>query len=213
MARTGMLMLALAALPVACGSGQASRSNGMLPGTYAAATGTATAVRDTPPTDTTRAEATGRSAQPAESAGAPAATASGGMTGGRGGMMGGRMGMMGGSGAQAPTATARVAADTGACPQITQALTDEGRQIFTGQGNCATCHGASGKGGPLAPDLTDTTWLDTNGSYAGIDSLVQAGVPQPKQHPAPMPPMGGARLSARQVCAVAGYVYSLSHKK
>jgi hypothetical protein len=36
-------------------------------------------------------------------------------------------------------------------------------------------------------------------------------VPYPKQHAAPMPPMGGASLTPQQVCAVAAYVYSLGH--
>ena len=38
------------------------------------------------------------------------------------------------------------------------------------------------------------------------------GVPKPKEHPAPMPPKGGAPLTDDQVKAVAAYVYSLSHK-
>jgi mono/diheme cytochrome c family protein len=41
---------------------------------------------------------------------------------------------------------------------------------------------------------------------------VTNGVPQPKEHPAPMPPKGGAQLSDDQVKAVAAYVYSLGHK-
>lgn len=193
-----MLALALAVMQAACGQGQASKASQPAPASHAAAT----AAPDTGATDTTRADTAGNGV-----------TSGRGMMGGRTGMMGGRMGMMGGSGGQAPAASAQATADTGACPQITQALADEGGQIFTGAGHCAACHGASGQGGPLAPDLADTTWLDTNGSYVGIASIVQSGVPQPKQHPTPMPPMGGASLSAQQVCAVAGYVYSLSHKQ
>ena len=36
------------------------------------------------------------------------------------------------------------------------------------------------------------------------------GVPQPKQHPAPMPAKGGAPLTDEQVKQVSAYVYSIS---
>jgi mono/diheme cytochrome c family protein len=32
-----------------------------------------------------------------------------------------------------------------------------------------------------------------------------------KQHPSPMPPMGGAQLTEEQVRALAAYIYSISH--
>jgi hypothetical protein len=34
---------------------------------------------------------------------------------------------------------------------------------------------------------------------------------QPKQYRSPMPPMGGAQLTADQVKAAAAYIWSLSH--
>ena len=61
-------------------------------------------------------------------------------------------------------------------------------------------------------DLTDQQWINGDGSYDFIVHTVTTGVPQPKQHPAPMPPKGGATLTDDQVKAVAAYVYSLSHK-
>jgi len=79
-------------------------------------------------------------------------------------------------------------------------------------GICYTCHGPAGKGTPLAPDLTDGEWLNTDGTLAGIEAIVKAGVPKPLKYPAPMPPMGGANLSAAEIKAVAAYVYSLSQK-
>ncbi len=33
-----------------------------------------------------------------------------------------------------------------------------------------------------------------------------------KAHPAPMPPRGGSSINDQPVCAVAAYVYSLSHQ-
>ncbi len=97
------------------------------------------------------------------------------------------------------------------CPAVDKKLVAAGRGIFTGPGNCQMCHGADAKGTPLAPDLTDATWLNVDGSYAAIAGLVRSGVAKPKKYPAPMPPMGGASLAAGQVCAVAAYVYSLGH--
>ncbi len=89
----------------------------------------------------------------------------------------------------------------------------QGEKIFTGKGNCYTCHGPAAKGTPLAPDLTDGEWLHTEPTRAGIEAIVKSGVAAPKKHPAPMPPMGGAKLSAAEISAVAAYVYSLTQAK
>jgi mono/diheme cytochrome c family protein len=98
--------------------------------------------------------------------------------------------------------------------QITPKLIALGDSIFHGKvagGTCQTCHGADAKGTALAPNLTDNQWLNGDGSYQFIVNTVTTGVPKPKQHPAPMPPKGGAPLTPDQVKAVAAYVYSLSH--
>lgn len=90
-----------------------------------------------------------------------------------------------------------------------------GDSIFHGQvagGTCTACHGQDAKGTAVAPDLTDSKWLNGDGSYQFIVNTVTTGVPKPKEHPAPMPPKGGATLTDDQVKAVAAYVYSLSHK-
>ena len=144
----------------------------------------------------------------------------GGAMGGGTGMMG--RGMMGGGGmmaagdtAAAPQATpvpaTAPALAAAGCPAVDAAEMKQGRAVFSGPGNCQSCHGGNAKGTPLAPDLTDRQWLNGDGSFASIAQLVRTGVPRPKQHPAAMPPMGGASLTSEQVCAVAAYVYSLSH--
>jgi glucose/arabinose dehydrogenase/mono/diheme cytochrome c family protein len=89
-----------------------------------------------------------------------------------------------------------------------------GDRIFHGQvggATCTGCHGASGTGTPLGPDLTDSKWLWSDGSYAGIAETITAGVSQPKEYRSPMPPMGGAQLSTEQVSALAAYIWGLSH--
>lgn len=87
-----------------------------------------------------------------------------------------------------------------------------GDSIFHGLaagGTCQACHGVDGKGGSLAPNLTDATWLHGDGSQAFLVRIVTSGVAAPKQYPAPMPPLGGASLSASDVQAVAAYVLSI----
>jgi cbb3-type cytochrome c oxidase subunit III len=88
-----------------------------------------------------------------------------------------------------------------------------GQQIFTSTGNCYTCHGPDAKGTQLAPNLTDAEWLNIDGTFASIQTNVKNGVPTPKQHPAAMPPMGGATLTDDQIRQVAAYVWSLGGGK
>jgi cbb3-type cytochrome c oxidase subunit III len=86
-----------------------------------------------------------------------------------------------------------------------------GQQLFT---TCAACHGPDGKGLPnLGPNLTDTEWLNADGTFASIQSTIKTGVATPKQAPVPMPPMGGTQLTDDQIKAVAAYVWSLGGGK
>ena len=87
-----------------------------------------------------------------------------------------------------------------------------GKAIFMGKGLCHVCHGPNAKGTPLAPDLTDATWLHIDGKLESIVKLVKEGVPSPKNAPAPMPARGGAQLTDAEVQAVSAYVHSLSAK-
>ena len=90
-----------------------------------------------------------------------------------------------------------------------------GNRIFHGQvagAACAGCHGASGRGTPVGPNLTGKEWLWSDGSYAGIKKTIADGVSEPKQYRSPMPPMGGTQLTPDQTSAVAAYVWSLSHR-
>lgn len=99
---------------------------------------------------------------------------------------------------------------TGATP----AMVALGDRIYHGQvsgASCVGCHGASGKGSPLGPDLTTRKRLWSDGSYAGILRIIRDGVAQPKEYRSPMPPMGGAQLTPDQLSALAAYVWALSH--
>lgn len=95
---------------------------------------------------------------------------------------------------------------------VTAQMVTAGKQIFTGQGICYTCHGPDGTGTQLAPDLTDSEWLhfDSKPSLDQVVQLIETGVPNPISHPAPMPPKGGSSISDEQVRDVAAYVLTLS---
>lgn len=117
---------------------------------------------------------------------------------------------------QAAGGTAVVSKDlTVNATAISASLVALGDSIFHGKaagGACLMCHGADAKGTPgLAPNLADAKWLNGDGTYAFIVNTVQSGVANPKEGPAPMPPMGGSPLTPEQVRAVAAYVYSLTH--
>jgi mono/diheme cytochrome c family protein len=113
----------------------------------------------------------------------------------------------------APTPTPGPSQSTGAVPEgATPEMVTAGQAIFTGKGMCITCHGPTATGTPLAPNLTDSEWLNISGEYADIQQVVTNGVPTPRQHPSPMPPMGGAQLTQQEIQQVASYVYSISHQ-
>lgn len=80
-----------------------------------------------------------------------------------------------------------------------------------GATSCQACHGPDGKGGTVAPDLTDSTWLHSDGSYGAIYKQIETGVMQPKQYLGVMPPFGGASLTPDKHRAVAAYVYTLAN--
>ena len=93
---------------------------------------------------------------------------------------------------------------------VTVEMAREGQEIFHGEGICVTCHLRGGEGGPLAPSLTDATWLNIDGEYESIVDIVMTGVPQPVEHPGQMLARAGTSITDDQVRAVAAYVYTLS---
>lgn len=110
----------------------------------------------------------------------------------------------------AEAAPAEAAADLDLPENVTPAMVAEGEIIFGGDGICFTCHMQGGVGGPLAPDLTDDTWLNIDGSYESIVQNIMDGVLEPKEHPSPMLPRGGSPITDEQVRAVGAYVWTLS---
>jgi hypothetical protein len=79
------------------------------------------------------------------------------------------------------------------------------------RGRCITCHGPRGTGNAsLGPALRDSVWLDTDGSVAGIASVIHDGVAEPKGGSARMPAFAN-QLDSTTIHRMAIYVWSLSH--
>ena len=95
---------------------------------------------------------------------------------------------------------------------VTDAMIQEGQQIFAGAGICTACHGPDATG-VIGPNLTDSEWLIGDGEYAQLVSQILEGVPAEEvTNPLGviMPPKGGAAISDDQVRAVAAYVWTVS---
>lgn len=79
------------------------------------------------------------------------------------------------------------------------------------RGRCLSCHGPRGTGnGKLGPPLADSVRADSDGSVAGIESVIRDGVAVPKIGTARMPAFG-SQLDPVAIRRLAVYVYSLSH--
>jgi cbb3-type cytochrome c oxidase subunit III len=91
-----------------------------------------------------------------------------------------------------------------------------GKRIFHGEvggATCAGCHGSDAIGTPVGPDLTSGKWLWGDGSLESIMKTIDDGVPEPKEHPGAMPPMGGVTLPEKNLKAVAAYVWAVGHQR
>lgn len=108
-------------------------------------------------------------------------------------------------------ASAAVNLDPSSITASDVALGDSIFHGLIGATSCQACHGPKGKSGAAAPDLTDTTWLHSDGSFPAIYKQIETGVMAPKQFSSMMPPFGGAPLTPEKHRAVAAYVYKLSH--
>jgi glucose/arabinose dehydrogenase/cytochrome c5 len=108
-----------------------------------------------------------------------------------------------------PAASAEAALPTP--PGATAEQVARGMQIYS-SGSCSACHGPDAGGTAVGPSLTAGTWIWGDGSLASITDVIGKGVPAPKQYRSPMPPMGGAQLSADDLAAVSAYVWAVGHK-
>ncbi len=78
---------------------------------------------------------------------------------------------------------------------------------------CIACHGPDAHGVTmLGPNLTDGTWLHSDGSFESIKTQIVNGVPQPKEAAGPMLPRGGTAIDDAMVANLAAYIWAISHK-
>lgn len=107
--------------------------------------------------------------------------------------------------------TARVPRDT--MPLLLVAVDSAiGDSLYqNSRGRCLSCHGPRGTGnGKLGPPLADSVRIDSDGSVAGIESVIRDGVAVPRIGTARMPAFG-SQLDQVAIHRLAVYVYSLSH--
>ncbi len=96
---------------------------------------------------------------------------------------------------------------------VTDAMVQQGQQVYGGAGICVACHGPGGIG-TIGPNLTDAEWLIGDGEYEQLVSQILEGVTAAEAtNPlgAIMAPKGGSTITEAQVRSVAAYVWTLSH--
>lgn len=87
---------------------------------------------------------------------------------------------------------------------ITEDLIRQGRQVYNLRGGCAACHGADLGGGPIAPDLSDASWKNGDGSLASILRVIRNGVEGTAMAAYP----GG--ITEEEATSVAAYVWAVA---
>jgi mono/diheme cytochrome c family protein len=121
-----------------------------------------------------------------------------------------------GSPAPGTTATPAAAPAPTTPAGVTPAAIAEGKTLYeTQSSNCVRCHGLDAKGNQRGPDLTDSIWVQIDGSYPAIVRIITAGVPAASikgNFQTPMRAKGGSQLTDAQINSVAAYIYSISHK-
>jgi mono/diheme cytochrome c family protein len=81
-------------------------------------------------------------------------------------------------------------------------------QRTTGNANCVLCHGPFLAGSSEGTNLRDRRWHHGDGSYPFLVRVITHGTQDAPLSPIPpMPPLGGVRLTQRDVEALAAYVY------
>ncbi len=90
----------------------------------------------------------------------------------------------------------------------------EGDSLFNSR-SCRRCHGDGGSGGRNGPDLTDSTWVQSDGSLEEIRRTIFWGVRRELLSDPDwrfeMNPGGGIDLDWEQYSSLAAYVWSLSN--
>ena len=91
----------------------------------------------------------------------------------------------------------------------------QGDSLFRGKGGCVTCHGQEANGMPNMGSSLTSGLLFIPPEWKAIDSLIQAGIPEPVTRTTIAMPPKGARsdLTPDETRLIAAYVWAISQTK
>lgn len=98
---------------------------------------------------------------------------------------------------------------------MTVAMIVQGDSLFRGKGGCVTCHGQEANGVPNMGSGLTSGLLFIPHEWSVIDSLTQAGIPEPVTRTTiAMPPRGASsNLTPEESRLIAAYVWAISQTK
>lgn len=98
---------------------------------------------------------------------------------------------------------------------MTIAMIVQGDSLFRGKGACQACHGQEATGMPDMGSSLTAGLLFIPHQLNAIDSLIQAGIPEPVTRTSiAMPPRGGkSDLTPEESRLIAAYVWAISQTK
>lgn len=98
---------------------------------------------------------------------------------------------------------------------MTIAMIVQGDSLFRGKGGCQTCHGQEASGMPNMGSGLTSGLLFIPPQWGAIDSLIQAGIPEPVTRTSIAMPTRGAssNLTPEESRLIAAYVWAISQTK
>ncbi|HEX2218504.1 MAG TPA: c-type cytochrome [Gemmatimonadales bacterium] len=98
---------------------------------------------------------------------------------------------------------------------MTVAMIRQGDSLFRGKGGCQTCHGQEASGMPDMGSGLTSGLLFIPAEWQRIDSLIQAGIPEPITRTSIAMPARGAtsNLTPEESRLIAAYVWAISQTK
>jgi mono/diheme cytochrome c family protein len=98
---------------------------------------------------------------------------------------------------------------------MTLAMIRQGDSLFRGKGGCVTCHGQEANGVPNMGSSLTGGLLFIPAQWSVIDSVIQAGIPEPLTRTTNAMPARGARsdLTPEESRLIAAYVWAISQTR
>jgi cytochrome c5 len=98
---------------------------------------------------------------------------------------------------------------------MTLAMIRQGDSLYRGKGGCVTCHGQEANGVPNMGSSLTGGLLFIPPQWTVIDSVIQAGIPEPLTRTSNAMPARGARsdLTPEESRLIAAYVWAISQTR